>query len=150
MSEETTQPIPEILQKDLRDVSTDLPVLAKGVYNLTVRTVQLAPTEKGGQVVKIALTTMEPAVSTRGEQVGENYPIFDNISITPTADYPVSQIERRLAAFRKACLGDTAGSFFPLDQYVGCVVKASVKVQPPRDDYPERNAISRYLAPDEE
>jgi hypothetical protein len=137
-----------ILQNDQTDTSTALPLLPPDEYPLAVVKVECVRNSKDtGDVVKVQLKTTEDTVSVTGEPVKAGFPLFHTISITPTADYPMSSINRALANFQKDGCGFMTGAFHPLDRYVGKVVRAKVKIQKGNEDYPDdSNKIQRFVS----
>jgi len=149
---DTEQPsdIPTILTNDTANYRSSLPLLPKDDYTLKVKEVKYTTSEKGSKLVKIQLTTCEDHYDVTGKElIKAGFPIFDQISLTETENYPELNIQRRLKQFRMAATGEKAGSFFPLQQYSGCTVKATLKVQEAKDGFDERNAIARYITPKE-
>lgn len=57
-------------------------------------------------------------------------------------------VDRNLAAFKLAALGTKAGSFAPLEQYLGRQVNAVVSIQKDKNGvYADQNRIARFIAP---
>ncbi len=150
MSEETN--IPDILTNDTANYRSAMPLLPKDDYTLKVKSVELVESKKHGPntLVKIKLATTEDTRSADGkETLKAGYPIFDQISLVPTDDYPRESIERKVKQFRHAVTGQPSGGFYPLEQYNGGTVKAAVNIQAAKDGFDEKNNVSRYIVPKE-
>lgn len=146
--ETQTSDIPDILTNDVANYSSAMPLLPMDSYTLKVKKVELAKSAKGGQLVKIKLETTEPHTAANGkENIKAGWPIFDQISLETSDNYPRESIERRIKTFRKAATGQDSGAFFPLSQYEGATVRAKVKIQAAKDGFDERNAIGSYEMP---
>ena len=135
-----------ILMNDQTGTSTAMPLLPPDEYRLQVVKVEQARNSKNtGNVIKIQLKTLDDVVAVSGEPIKAGFPLFHNISITPTPDYPQSSINRALKQFMSAAGVDT-GAFYPLKRYEGMTVKAKLKVQPATDEWDEANRVSRFVA----
>ena len=134
----------DLLNQNLADVKTDMPLLPKNDYVLEVKSVEQAETKSGGQQIKISLATTEPVVAATGEQLPAGMYVFDQISLTPTEKYPATSIQKKCASFRQSICGKEAGGFFPLEQYVGRTLTARIDVLPEKDGYPAKNVVKFY------
>lgn len=145
---------------NLSSVQTSFPLLATGLYDLTVAEMkveqQKAP--KVGNNIKIKLTTQNPSVDIDGKQVNPGFPMFDTISLTKSfkedgsINYDPAQ---KLAAFKEAVTGSKEGSFGApaewAELYVGKTVQARVTYSPTsvdkrtQKDYGPQSRIDRYV-----
>lgn len=141
-----------ILNDDLSNVSTSMPLLTEGLYDLTIKDVKIEKTkDQTGEMLAISLATTAPATAQgTGEPLAPGFPIFDRIMITPTEKLSVESIKRRVAAFTQAV---GVRSVMPLEQFAGKVVRAKIVVDPERTDkttgrtYEARNAVKTYVLP---
>ena len=133
-----------ILSNDLTNTSTAISVLPANTYRLAVvRVEQARNKDDTGNVIKVQLKTLDDITAVDGQTVRAGWPLFDNIALTPTPNYPASSIEKNLKKFRLAC-GFAAGPFGDLLQYEGKIVRAKVKIQKATDEYDEANRIRGY------
>ena len=141
----TAADVDPVLMNDQSDTSTAMPILPPDEYRLQiVKIEQVRNKADTGNVLKVNLKTTEDTIAVGGEPVKAGFPIFHNISITPTADYLQSSINRSLKALMVAA-GFETGAFYPLDRYTGKVVRAKVKVQAATAEWEESNKISRFV-----
>src|SRR5690349_9460346 len=145
--DEQQSSIPEILTNK-NEAPLALPLLPKDDYVLKVKEVKLVQGNKG-QLIKITLNTTQDVRDVLGKQtLKAGFPVFDQISLTPTENYPQENIQRRLKQFRAAVTGDKSNApFFPLQQYEGGTVRASLKIQEAKDGFEEKNSVSKYILP---
>jgi hypothetical protein len=130
---------------DHTDTSTAMPLLPADEYTLAVVDVTVERNSRNtGDVIKIPLKTTEDTVTVTGEPAKAGFPLFHNISITPTADYPLSSINCALKQFMVAC-GYETGSLYPLERYKGKLIRAKVTIQKGTEAYPDEvNRIQRF------
>lgn len=136
-----------LLDADLTNVDTSMPLLQPAVMELRVISAKVEPNKAGtGHNLNLTLSTVNPQKSTQGDTVGAEWKVFHVISLTPTDNYPKASIERSLKAFRQSCLGDQPGAFGSPEQYIGNVLTAKVIVQEDsKGQYPPSNRINRFL-----
>lgn len=145
MNDEAT----DLLSNDLENVSLKLPLLPKDRYRLTVKKVEEVESKNkpGNKLIKISLSLADPAKDTNGNPVSANFPLFDQISLTATENYTQDAIKRRLKTFRQAATGKTGGAFYPLEQYIGATVQATVDIQKGNAEYPDDRNVVKYELP---
>lgn len=142
----TSAEVDPILTNDLSDTSTESPIVPKNDYPMTVAKVEQSKSEKtGNNMIVVQLKSLNPITAINGETLpaGALY-LFHRIVITPTEKMSAEQVKRNLKRFQVAC-GVRSGPFYPLDQYVGKNVMASVGISKATDDYPERNEIKGFV-----
>jgi hypothetical protein len=148
--EDSSSDVDPILMNDQSDTKPGLPLLPPGNYSFKVVSIEQAPNSKGtGKLIKIQLGLMEEeeVCAVGGEPVHPGFPMFTNIPITPTPNYPKASIDKALKTFMLATgVPDESpgtGPFFPLTRYVGKVLpKECCKVKVSK----ERNEV-RFVAP---
>ena len=149
MNEQTeSSEIPSILTNK-NEASLSLPLLPKDEYVFHVTKVTLIENkEKGSQLIRINMKTTQDTKDALGKQtLKAGFPQFDQISLTPTDNYTLEMIQRRLKQFRAAVTGDKSNAaFFPLQQYEGQAVKVNVGISPAKDGFEEKNNY-RYIVP---
>ena len=134
-----------ILMNDQSDTSTAMPLLPKDEYRLQiVKITQERNKADTGNYLKIQLKTMDDATAVSGEPIHPGFPLFHNISITPTSDYTQSSINRALKQLMVAA-GFDSGAFYPLERYEGKIVKANVKINKATTEFEESNGIARFI-----
>jgi hypothetical protein len=118
------------LDVDLSSVDTSFPLLAEGMYDLEVKAMEQKKTkdEQGDMIVATFVTTREGR-STKGAPINPGFPIFYRLNLTPKGEMTEAMILRNLAKFREGVTGSKSGSFGPIEQYVGKVVRAKVVVR---------------------
>lgn len=140
----------DLLNTDLAEVKTDVPLVKDGIYDLEVAEMKTVPSkDEKSENVKIVLKTTDSAPTVDGKSVNKGFPFFDTISLNQTAEYDPRQ---RLKRFRVGVLGPAGetGAFMPFTQYVGQIVRCKVIVRQERKDkdtgetYPPSNAIKTY------
>jgi len=127
---------------DLSNVETGIPLLADGLYVLQVAELSTKANKKGtGSNLNFKFVTTEPCVDIKGNPVNPGFPVYDLISLVKSEKYdPIP----KLAEFKEAVTGSKAGSFNPLEQYLGLTVTVKLKVE--RDaEYGDKNRIQRYI-----
>lgn len=139
----------DMLTEDLSDVSTAMPLLKEGLYDLTLAGAEVKPTKDGtGNNLSLTWKTTKVAQDTKGEAIQTGFPLYDTIGMTPSDAYSPENIKRRLAAVAQA-LG--VKTLQPFDALVGKVAKIKVIIEPERKDpktqrtYDASNRIKQYL-----
>lgn len=146
---------------DLSTVDTDRPQLPSGLYEMKVAKMELVDQKapKTGKNLQIQLGLVEPALSvpnSKGEQqkLNPGFSVFDLISLTATFNEDGSKKYDplpRLAKFREAVIGDKAGRFMPLEQYIGQTVMVKVAYSATNvdkrsgEDYGPKTSVKDYV-----
>ena len=146
---------------DLSTVETARPFLPTGIYQMRVAKMELVDQKspKTGKNLNIQLALVEPTNSQpndKGEtsRLNPGFPIFDLVSLTPTFNEDGSKKYDplpRLARFREAVMGDKAGKFMPLEQYIGRTVTVKVQYSASNvdkrsgEDYGPKNSVRDYV-----
>jgi len=142
----------QLSNTDLSTVQTALPTLADGLYEATVAEIKTKPNSKGtghNLEIKVTLNSSAPAlVNDQPTTVNPGFPVFDTISLVQTTD-EAGAVKYdplpKLAAFREACTGSKAGSFMPLEQYIGARIAIRTKIETDKTgQYAPRARIMKY------
>lgn len=144
-----TPDIDPILTNDLGDVSPDQPLVPANDYNMVVKSLDNATSEKtGNKMIVIKLQSSDPITAVSGETIpAGGVTLTTRIMISPTEKRTVEAIKRDLKRFQLAC-GITSGPFYPLEQYQDRTVKVNVGFAKKTPDYPEdRNEVKRFVQP---
>jgi hypothetical protein len=144
--------VESFLDDDLSKVDTSLPLLKEGTYAFEVAKIEKKQNKAGtGELIAMTLKLAdEGKIDVNGNPVNKGFPIFHQMSITPTDKYSKDDIKRTVAAFVQAA---ECERIFPLDQYAGKMVYAKITVQkesPNKDTgqlYPPKNAVGRFIKP---
>lgn len=148
MSEEQVQnltdnEIPAILDEDLANVDTSIPVLRGGqVHDFDIKSVEVSDNKQGtGKNLVITLSTTSDLPSTRGDIISAGFPCYVYIGLTPAVgrpdkkDYTEDDIRRALARFTLAVHGEKC-AVQPIDKHIGKRVKCKISVTKPTAEYP--------------
>jgi hypothetical protein len=131
---------------DMSEVSTDMPVLAEGLYEFTVKGVsrQMWKSGKGSSLVIELSLASEGAVDTTGENaISVGYPVTDRISLVKSGNYdPIQNVARFLES-----IGMKDEPFDPSGEaYVGQTLQAKTKIESDASgEYPDKTAIRTYI-----
>ena len=127
---------------DLSTVETGFPLLPDGIVEVSVSEVSIKPNKAGtGQNLTIKLVTTQPMTDLNGKAINPGFPVFDLISLTPTAKYDPRP---KLAEFKESATGSKTGSFNPPEQYLGAVLTVRLKVER-SSEFGDKNRIVRYI-----
>jgi len=132
----------EIEDVDLETVETGIPILKSGTYNVRVNSIEKKETKKGGHMLKIELLTLDEAETEGGEPVAVDFPLFDNIGITPTEKYTPKMIGGKLAALMECFLGRRTKALDPED-FVNAEGRVRVIIED-SEQYGKSNRIKAY------
>jgi hypothetical protein len=126
----------ELMNADLGNVQTAMPVLDPGTHLVKVAAMDLVDNKDGtGKNLNIKFALVNPGSATINgvaAQVNPGYPVFHIISLNESRDKNTNELKYdprvKLAQFREAVLGTKAGSFFPLEQYINrdVAIKTSI------------------------
>lgn len=137
----------DVLSEDLSGVSTAMPLLAEGVYDMRVKKIEkVLAKDQTNHNIKIRLDLIEPARDVDGGKLNAGFPVFDIISLKITDEY-----DPRPALKRFQVSAGVTGAFEPLSQYQDKVVKVAVKIQPEStnkttgETYPPANRVKAYV-----
>ena len=146
---ETPTSAVDLLTEDLSGVDTSLPMIVEGIYDLKVFAIKQEPSKDGAKEnIAIVLHTTEVANTTTRDTVQPGFPVFHNISLTPTEKYSVEQIKRKTAEFVQAA---GVRSIKPFENLLGKLVRTKVIVEPERTDpktgkfYDARNSVKLFM-----
>lgn len=133
-----------LLNADLSTVDTSRPLL-KGLANLKCTKAEIVATKNGtGNLTKFTFATQEPMQAIDGRSVNPGYPVFHQMSLTPTEKYPIERIKEALAKFREGMTGSQAGNFAPIEQYID--MTAMVQLKPVlSDEFGDKTEIARFV-----
>ena len=140
----------ELNSLDLGTVQTALPILLAGVYEVLVAKLQFDENKaKTGKLLNIELTMINPTKDETGtREVNPGFPLFDRISAVRTYKEDGTTVKYdpmpRFAQFREAVLGDKAGAFMPVEQYIGKKVAVRIKVEDD-SEFGRKNVVARYV-----
>jgi hypothetical protein len=138
----------DILGASLDDVPTSWPILEPGVVDFVVSEIKLEPTKaKNGHNLTISLKTAMPWRTREGQPKPAGFPMRDNIYIPSGENIKpevVAMSKQKLAQFREAVTGSKAGSFNPLEQYIGKPVTARIKIEQSQD-FGDSNRVVAYV-----
>lgn len=126
----------ELTSVDLSTVETNVPVIIDGIYEVTVAELTIRPNkDNSGQVLSMKFALAQPAPARQGDketQVNPGFPLFHTVSLKRTfkddgeVKYePLTQ----LTNFREAVIGEKAGQFMPLEQYIGRSLAVQTRIQ---------------------
>jgi len=127
---------------------TTFPRLKPAPYDLVVAKAEVTSTAKGGERLAITLKTTKDGFDKDGGNLAAGYPIYHNIALTPTDDYPPKNINRNLNTVLKSAglLKESARSLVQNPTILeGKIVRAKVGLKPERDGYPESNNIVQFV-----
>lgn len=134
----------ELLSVDLSTVDTSRTLLAGGEYDFTCQKMELGDNSQGtGRKLSIWLKITQPGVSSKGTPVGAGFTLFISMGITPTAKMSQEAILQKLARIRQS-FGFKSGSFGDVNQYIGRICRAKVKIGKDMDGEPS-NEIAAWL-----
>lgn len=130
------------LDEDLSGIDTSMPKL-KGVFDLKIEEAEDVTNPETGKVNwKLTLKTTADTTSVSGEKVAPGFPIYHNVSLTPTAKYTAEAIKKNCATVTQAAGVRTRS------EVVGKVVRCTLDVQPAGSKdgraYPESNRITKF------
>ena len=139
---------------DLTDVSIRPPLIKNETdVQFTVISCKLVPAKDGvNQNVEIILRTVGDYASNRaGVDVtaGKEFTYWISLKqVDKNGKDRTDPIKRDCTAFKLAATGSKAGSFMPLEQYVGRQVTGRVIVdKDEKGQYGDQNRIVRWIAP---
>lgn len=141
MSEEIDL-LAQLENMDLSEVSTGMPVLPQGLYEVEVLESKSETNKKGtGSNWKLKLGLTQPTTSLDGKSVNPNFPIFTTISLVQTEKYDPKQ---NLASFLECFTGTKAHKLLPFEQFVSMRgnIRLGVKTS---DEYGQQNVIARWI-----
>jgi hypothetical protein len=139
-----------LLNENLSDTDTSMPLLAAGNYELEIASCKEELSSNQKPLLSIQLKTMgdNPAADGKGT-LHKGYSIFHRVSLTPTDKY---NPKKSLKLIRLSAGLDGNSAFGNPTDYVGKVVKAKVKINPGGQNeqtgqtYEPRNEIASFLA----
>lgn len=150
-----TNPTPDnvislgILDRDLSQVNTSMPILRDGIYDVEVSRVELAETsDQQGKMLRLVFKTTAPSQAVSGDMINAGFPLYHNFLLTPKGGMTEEMIVRNLAAFAQSA---GVATINPVDQLRGRMVRVRVVVVPERKDrntgrtYPPSNEIHTFL-----
>lgn len=133
----------QLLNSDLSNEETSMPVLAACLAELTIIKSLIEPS-KDHQKSNWNLQFSTNAVlrSTTGKDVQPGFKgVFHTISLTPTEKYNPKQ---NLARFKEAVTGSKAGSIGDVTQYMGLKILAQLKPEA-SEQFGDRTVIARFV-----
>lgn len=139
---------------DLSTVRTSLPILAKGMYIVSLKAADVGANKKlTGSNLSIEVLLVNSGLDDQGKEVQPGFPLFDTISLVrtfkpdgTTVSYdPVKRLVELLEAFGV----EKAGTMTPRDMitllqtFLGqqCAVRTSIETS---DEYGSKTRIQRY------
>lgn len=144
------------LDLDLNSVDTSMPLLEKGIYDVSVAKVEMKKTSKGGDMLHFDFVTTAPSKSMKGEDLGPNIHVFDNCNLTPTGKATPEMVVRNIASIAQA-----AGFVGTLQEFLnggymtlqGRTLRVRVGYEPAGvqaatgKSFREKNTIEMYIKP---
>lgn len=101
---ENVQTMAPPLDMDLSTVKTDLPLLAAGIYDLSINVVTPKSSKGGQPMLNLELRTTAPAEAQDGSQLGVGIPVFDTLMLAPAGKATWDMVTRNVAAVCQ-CVG---------------------------------------------
>lgn len=133
------------LDEDMSTIDTSMPLIKDGPCKLLLVKLEKLPNKKGtGFLLKFTLKATEDMETVKGDLVHVGYPVFKQISITPTPQYDEDAIKRAVALFVQSAKGT---KLFPLSQYEGMILPCRMTIRKERTDkdtgdvYPASNEV---------
>src|SRR5437899_12873662 len=99
---ETNDPLSVYDDTPSSQTDTSFPKLKAGIYDLVFASAEVKPTEKGTERLALTLKTTKDAFDKEGQGLASGFPIYHNVGLTPTDDYPAKSINRNLNSILKA------------------------------------------------
>ena len=139
--------------KDLTTVDLVPPLIKDGAkVTFDVMSLELVASKSDPDEtnIQIKLETAHEVPSNKGTMLPPRRKFTHTISLKTTskdgADL-TDMVERNCAAFKSAALGTKAGTFMPLEQYLGRQVVGVVTIQKDKTGaYGDQNRISRFIS----
>ena len=154
--DETTTTLPSILEEDLSNVDTSMPVIAANppiLHAFDLADVTIQSKDDGSQSVKITAKTTTELRSTKGDMISAGWPLYSYIGLTERVgrpgkeDYTKDDIQRGLASFVLAVTGKKE-KFGDPKRFVGMKVYGRIKIKKGTDEYPgDSNSVTFVPAP---
>lgn len=138
------QELNSLLNSDLGNVATSLPLL-KGLAELEVIEITIKDNKAGdGSGINCTFALVNPMTSIDGRPVNAGFKVFHNVSLKETPKYSPEMIQTNIARLKEGITGSKAGSFAPVEQYVG--QKFMAQLAPKMDDqYGDKTVIARFV-----
>lgn len=126
---------PLVLDVDLSQVDTTIPVLVPQLYDLKVDAITKEENkQKNGFNAKVKLVTTSAATDKNGKTVKEGFPLFMYFPLQSKSDATdPDQWKKNFAMLQDAALGCSLGNRppkFDAGEIIGRIVRADVKVEP--------------------
>lgn len=139
---------------DLSTVRTSLPILAAGMYVVTLKAASVDANKKGtGSNLSLEVTLTNPALDDQGKEVAPGFPLFDTVSLVRTFKPDGTTISydpvKRLVELLEAFGVEKAGSMTPRDMlaliqsFIGQQTAVRTKIEK-SDEYGDKTRIQRY------
>lgn len=143
--DENIQPLDELDAIDFKDVSTDYPVLAEGVYRVFVRSLQLKRNKKDtGNVLHVALSLTSPGKDRNDKDLLEGFTFTETVSTEQTEKYNPLPLLAKIML----CFTGSKGRM-PWKDMVDMKGDVRVKIEE-NETYGARNRVSNWIAKREE
>lgn len=137
----------DILTEDLSGVDTSMPLIRDELYEVKLASLKVGKTKAGKGSLNLRFDTLNETKDIEGKHVNSGYPLFHQVTLTPSEKYTKDQIKKAVAQIAQALKVKTL-----TEQCVGlkCLVKTRVRKE--REDettgevYPARVEIKSFKA----
>jgi hypothetical protein len=112
MSADISSIVAPPLDLDLNTIDTSMPMLADGIYDLSIAAVTSKMTKANAPMFNLDLVTTSPSQSLDGNTLGAGVHVFHNLNLQPSGKATWDMVLRNIATVTQACgVATTYGEF---------------------------------------